>query len=153
MLIHRDLSIKRMKGINPCLYDAVLQASESVDIFVGDHGGLRTPEEQEELIRRGVSWTRRSKHLTGDAVDLVAYDRERRTPIWGRGAYEEIKDAMRAACRSNLVWGGSWKQADLGHFEVAGCAVKSTPVTYRWQDYAYATPSSISIGATYFPRS
>ncbi len=119
MLIHRDLSMRRMIGINPLLAEAVLEASKGVDIFVGDHGGLRTPEEQEELIQRGVSWTRRSKHLTGDAVDLVAYDAERREPIWHRGAYEDIMHEMFAACHVRLVWGGSWKQADLGHFEVA----------------------------------
>ena len=119
MLIHRDLSTKRMAGINPSLRDAVLKASESVDFFVGDHGGLRTPEEQADLVRRGVSWTLRSKHLTGDAVDLVAYDAEFKTPVWHLGAYERIRDAMFAACPVRLVWGGSWKQADLGHFEVA----------------------------------
>lgn len=39
-------------------------------IFVKIIDTLRTPDEQEENIKKGVSWTRNSKHLTGKAIDL-----------------------------------------------------------------------------------
>lgn len=82
---------------------------------------LRTPEEQQELIDRGVSWTRHSKHLTGDAIDICPYDQfllhglrklqwNGSDPVWARlgGIGEKL----------GLRWGGRWKQRDLGHFEL-----------------------------------
>ena len=35
------------------------------------HDGIRTVEEQKELVARGVSKTMTSRHITGHAVDLV----------------------------------------------------------------------------------
>lgn len=42
-------------------------------IDFGRYDGLRTREEQEEYVRTGASNTLHSKHLTGDALDLVPY--------------------------------------------------------------------------------
>lgn len=81
---------------------------------------LRTAAEQEENIRKKVSWTRNSKHLTGDAIDIVPYDIYQLTgedklrwdanhPVWFKiGAIGE---------KLGLVWGGRWKVRDMGHFE------------------------------------
>jgi len=81
---------------------------------------LRTPEEHAENLRKGVSWTTRSKHLTGDAIDIVPYETyalhghdkvqwDSGDPIWTRiGAIGESL---------GLRWGGRWKQKDMGHFE------------------------------------
>lgn len=82
---------------------------------------LRTPAEQAENIRRGVSWTPHSKHLTGDAIDVAPYavfdlhgpDKlqwDAGDPIWTKlGVIGE-------AC--GLKWGGRWTVKDLGHFEL-----------------------------------
>ena len=81
---------------------------------------LRTPAEHAENLRKGVSWTTRSKHLDGLAIDLCPYDVYQASgpdklawnadhPLWLRvGA---IGEAL------GLRWGGRWTQKDLGHFE------------------------------------
>lgn len=33
----------------------------------------RTAEEQADAVKRGVSWTLKSRHLTGDAIDVCPY--------------------------------------------------------------------------------
>ena len=81
---------------------------------------LRTPDEQAENIRKGVSWTKNSRHLTGDAIDIAPYEQflahgadkvlwDAGDPLWTR--LGEIGEAC------GLIWGGRWKQKDLGHFE------------------------------------
>lgn len=83
---------------------------------------LRTPQEQEENIVKGVSWTRNSKHLTGDAIDICPFE------VWQvHGADKLLWDADdpvwqeigRIGERLGLVWGGRWRQKDMGHFEYA----------------------------------
>lgn len=93
-------------------------AEDGIPVFIVDT--LRTPEEQAENIRKGVSWTTRSKHLTGDAIDVCPYgvyalhgpDKLQWSddPAWQR--IGEIGE------RIGLVWGGRWRQRDLGHFEL-----------------------------------
>lgn len=82
---------------------------------------LRTAEEQAENIRKGVSWTLNSKHLTGNAIDICPYqiwdlhgpDKlqwDSADPVWAR--IGEIGE------RLGLRWGGRWKSTpDMGHFE------------------------------------
>lgn len=81
---------------------------------------LRTPAEHAANLAKGVSWTVHSKHLDGDAIDIVPYsvydlhgpDKlqwDAGDPIWQKlGAIGE---------RLGLRWGGRWKQKDMGHFE------------------------------------
>ena len=81
---------------------------------------LRTPEEHAANLARGVSWTERSKHLTGDAIDVAPYsiyqlhgaDKlqwDNADPAWL--AIGRIGEAL------GLRWGGRWRQKDMGHFE------------------------------------
>lgn len=85
----------------------------------------RTQAEQEDAVRRGVSWTTHSKHLTGDAIDVCPYaiydlagpDKlqwDDTDPIWLKIG------AIGQACR--LKWGvfKGTQRIDLGHFEYAG---------------------------------
>ena len=92
--------------------------------------GHRTPAEQADLVRRGLSLTAtRSKHLAdpSEAMDLAPYpidwrDQDRFLHLAGRvlqaGAYLGVR----------LRWGGDWDSdgdlrdqnfMDLGHFELA----------------------------------
>lgn len=90
---------------------------------------LRTPDEQQANIAKGVSWTTHSKHLTGDAIDICPYsvyqeygpDKlqwDAADPIWQRiGAIGE---------GVGLVWGGRWVKArDMGHFELPAHAAST----------------------------
>jgi peptidoglycan L-alanyl-D-glutamate endopeptidase CwlK len=83
---------------------------------------LRTPREQEILIGRGVSWTRNSKHLTGDAIDIAPYE------LWQAHGPDKVnwnaKDPVwdvlgRIGEGLGLRWGGRWAVRDMGHFEYA----------------------------------
>lgn len=81
---------------------------------------LRTPAEHQANLARGVSWTTRSKHLDGDAIDICPYatwdahgpdklNWDGADPVWAKlGA---IGEAL------GLRWGGRWKVKDWGHFE------------------------------------
>ena len=97
---------------------------------------LRTWEEHQANLAKGVSWIAVSKHLDGatyrqaprgsDAIDLCPYETyalhgpdklrwDESDPIWlklgtlGEGV--------------GLRWGGRWAQKDLGHFEYVVPAV------------------------------
>ena len=75
-------------------------------------------QEQEELVARGASQTMNSKHLTGDAVDVVAYIGSRIS--WELNLYDEIADAFKEASIKEGVsirWGASWHIPDLRDWE------------------------------------
>lgn len=81
---------------------------------------LRTPEEHAENLRRGVSWTLRSKHLDGLAIDVCPYkiyDLHGPDKLqWDAndGIWQSIGAIGKAL---GLRWGGDWQQKDMGHFE------------------------------------
>jgi peptidoglycan L-alanyl-D-glutamate endopeptidase CwlK len=73
--------------------------------------GLRTREEQARHIKNGVSRTMNSKHLTGDAVDLVPIIGG--LPKWDWNGCYEVACAVDAAATelgyaNRIVWGGAW---------------------------------------------
>ena len=78
---------------------------------------LRTPAEHARNLAAGVSWTDRSKHLDGKAIDLCPVELlsvkgwAPGSPLWQRMG--EIGEAV------GLRWGGRWEQRDLGHFEAS----------------------------------
>jgi len=78
---------------------------------------LRTPEQQEINITNGVSWTRKSKHLIGKAIDLAPVsvlelkNWAPKHPDWERLGH--IGESL------GLTWGGRWKVRDCPHFEEA----------------------------------
>ena len=93
-------------------------ALSPVDFMVTE--GLRTPERQAALIRAGASRTKRSRHLTGHAVDVAAMvDGQVR---WDWPLYPRIAAAFKAAAvrqGTPIVWGGDWPSLRDGpHFEL-----------------------------------
>lgn len=80
----------------------------------------RTPEEHRRNLDLGVSWTTHSRHLDGDAIDVCPFEEYaingRQKLHWGKHAKWDQIGAIGEAC--GLVWGGRWKQRDLGHFEL-----------------------------------
>ena len=76
--------------------------------------GIRTVSEQRRLVASGASQTKKSKHLDGLAVDLMAYDNGGR---WELNLYDEIADAMADGAsyeKVNLRWGAAWHINDIG---------------------------------------
>jgi peptidoglycan L-alanyl-D-glutamate endopeptidase CwlK len=71
--------------------------------------GLRTKEQQYELVKAGASQTMKSRHLTGHAVDLGALVEGKIR--WDWPLYHLIADAMKQAATFEHVgveWGGCW---------------------------------------------
>jgi hypothetical protein len=82
---------------------------------------LRTPAEHAENLRKGVSWTKHSKHLDGLAIDVCPL-----RSYMGPGTTKLNWDSVNPNWEKigllgeslGLRWGGRWKQRDLGHFEL-----------------------------------
>lgn len=123
-------SQRNLVGVHPDLVIVVHRAIAMTPVDFTVLEGVRSKARQAALVQAGASWTLRSRHLTGHAVDLGAWvDGEIR---WDWPLYRRIADAMkRAAIELNipLEWGGDWKpvkdgpQPDGPHFQLP------------WKDY------------------
>lgn len=110
-------SLSQLEGVNPDLVRVCKTAIELTKIDFGITQGLRTEEQQRELLRLGATTTMRSKHLTGDAVDVVAYIGSRIS--WEHDLYCEIAEAFRVAAREHEVkirWGGAWTVPSIAQY-------------------------------------
>jgi peptidoglycan L-alanyl-D-glutamate endopeptidase CwlK len=130
-------SLSRLEGVNPRMVAVVKLAISisPVDFVVVE--GVRTPERQRELYAQGrtkpgkvVTWTLKSKHIDGLAVDLAP---------WVNGAvdwndlakFDAIAKAMMTAAKqlnTPIRWGANWDgderprekgEGDSPHFELA----------------------------------
>jgi len=113
-------SIDRLEPVKPELFDVVLEAISLTKVDFGVICGLRTEEEQRALVEKGASQTMKSKHLTGDAVDLMAYIDGRGT--WELNVYDDIAEAMREAAKNQGVrirWGAAWTVPDIAEWNLS----------------------------------
>tara|TARA_B110000908_G_C10244101_1_gene447801 strand:- start:76 stop:498 length:423 start_codon:yes stop_codon:yes gene_type:complete len=104
----------RLEGVNLDLVDVVEYAIEVTEVDFGVIQGLRTLEEQIALVAKGASKTMKSKHLEGNAVDLMAYINGRGS--WELNVYDEIADAMKTAAIKldvGVRWGAAWSVSDI----------------------------------------
>ena len=99
-------SLAKLEGVDSKLVNVVQTAIGITNIDFGVIQGLRTIEEQRELVAKGASQTMKSKHLDGLAVDLMAYVAGRGS--WELHVYDDIADAMKIAAMEHDVscWGG-----------------------------------------------
>ena len=111
-------SRERLLGVKPDLADTVKRALELSPIDFGVSEGKRTLERQKLLVSQGASQTMKSKHLTGDAADLVGYLDGHVS--WEMSIYWKIADAVRQAAIETDVsirWGGAWQVRDIRLFD------------------------------------
>lgn len=104
-------------GVQPQLVAVVERAIQITTVDFAVTEGLRTEAKQRELVAKGASQTMNSKHLTGHAVDLVAFIGGRIS--WELNLYDEIADAMRLAAMEKNVglrWGAAWNVPDIRHW-------------------------------------
>mgnify|MGYP003149633315 FL=1 len=98
-------SKQRLKGVDTKLVNVLNELVKIMDVTIIE--GLRSQERQDELVAKGASKTRYSKHIQGKAVDLAPYpidweDRERFHYMGGmvRGIGQQLN--------VNIRWGGDW---------------------------------------------
>lgn len=114
-------SLDRLQGVNPNLVKVVKRAIEITEVDFMVVEGLRTKETQAEYVKKGVSKTMNSYHLTGHAVDLA--------PVvdgkidWNNTKqFKQVADAMKRAAKElniKIEWGGDWKSfVDMPHYQV-----------------------------------
>jgi peptidoglycan L-alanyl-D-glutamate endopeptidase CwlK len=104
----------RLFGVDPRLVAVVNSAIGITKVDFGVTEGLRTRETQEAYVKAGKSQTMNSKHLTGHAVDLVAFVNG--AVSWELNLYDDIAEAMRIAAKEHdlpLRWGAAWNIADI----------------------------------------
>ena len=110
-------SLSRLEGVND---DLVTVVKYAIGVTKQDFSvicGLRTIEEQRVLVAKGASQTMKSKHIDGNAVDLMAYCNGGR---WELNLYDEIADAMKEAAEAagvKLRWGAAWTIDDIGAWD------------------------------------
>lgn len=107
-------SIERLDGVHEELVRVVMRAIAITKVDFGVIEGVRSQEKQRELVAAGASQTMDSKHLTGRAVDLMAYINGRGS--WELSLYDDIAQAMRqAAVEQNIGirWGAAWIIPDI----------------------------------------
>lgn len=111
-------STERLQGIDDALFAVTRMAIEYTKIDFGVTCGLRTIEEQKELVEAGASQTMNSKHIPGLAVDVVAYVGPRIS--WELNLYDDIADAFKEAGTElgvSLRWGAAWHIPDITEYD------------------------------------
>jgi peptidoglycan L-alanyl-D-glutamate endopeptidase CwlK len=109
-----DRSKSRLEGIEPKLIALTELAIDYTKIDFGVTCGMRTVAEQQELVDSGASQTMDSKHISGQAVDVVAYIGSRIT--WELNVYDDIADAFKIAAIETdtpIRWGAAWHIPDI----------------------------------------
>lgn len=123
-------SRKRLEGVDPRMVHLLEEVVKYFDITVIE--GVRTQKRQDELVKKGLSKTKFSKHITGLAVDIAPYpiDWNARDDFHYLGGWV-LATANRLGYK--VRWGGDWNASsmlkakrttkdnnfdDLVHFEI-----------------------------------
>lgn len=98
-------SKKRLKGIDPKLVNVLNELIKIMDVTIIE--GLRSKKRQAELLEKGATKVKYSKHMEGKAVDLSPY------PIdWeNRDGFHYMGGMIRGIAKQLNVkvrWGGDW---------------------------------------------
>tara|TARA_R110001592_G_scaffold162344_4_gene395487 strand:- start:93 stop:548 length:456 start_codon:yes stop_codon:yes gene_type:complete len=107
-------SLDRLEGVDERLQSVVKSAIGMTKTDFGVICGLRTIEEQRKLVDKGASKTMKSKHIGGNAVDLMAYIGSRGS--WELNLYDDLADAVKEAAIDLGVpvrWGAAWHINDI----------------------------------------
>jgi peptidoglycan L-alanyl-D-glutamate endopeptidase CwlK len=107
-------SLDKLKGVDDDLIEVVKNAIKITELDFGVTEGLRTKQRQKELVARGASTTMKSKHIVGEAFDVVGYIGGEVS--WEMSTYWTIAEAMKTAAikaKKPLRWGGAWHIPDI----------------------------------------
>ena len=107
-------SLSRLEGVNEDLVSVVKWAIDITNVDFGVTEGMRSEETQAKYVAAGKSQTMKSKHLVGQAVDLVAYIDG--AVSWELNVYDDVAAAIRLGAKEigiPIRWGAAWHIPDL----------------------------------------
>lgn len=107
-LTQRDLS--RLTGVHPDLQRLVKEVARITSIPFMVSEGLRSVAQQRENVKKGVSKTMNSRHLTGHAVDLLPLVNGKAS--WSWPVYYKFAPIVKQAAKNigvTVEWGGDWR--------------------------------------------
>ena len=111
-------SKRKLEGVHPDLVRVVVRALELSPVDFTVIEGLRTPERQAELMKSGFTRTLKSRHIVGQAVDIVPLPVDWKNPA----PFKLVAGAMKQAAKElgvKITWGGDWKTfVDLPHYQI-----------------------------------
>ncbi len=116
-----ERSRKNLEGVHPDLVRLVERALQLSEVDFAITEGRRDAKRQLEMLAKGASQTKNSRHITGHAVDVMACG----VPgdPWAWKHYEKIAAAFKKAASELcvlMVWGGDWQTLKDGcHFELS----------------------------------
>lgn len=102
-------SLAKLNGVNQKLVDVVKLAIQLTEQDFSVNCGLRTLAEQKALLKSGATTTLNSRHISGNAVDLVPFVDGKANWDW-KYVYP-VAEAMRKAAKQlnvTIRWGGEW---------------------------------------------
>ena len=119
-----------LSGVNPALAMLLRKVEAQMPDAFEISEGMRSQDRQADMVAQGKSQTMNSKHLTGNATDIVLQNPDG-SANWDFESYRPVADAAKATAAemgiSDFVWGGDWKTLKDGvHFQV-GPSSGATP--------------------------
>jgi peptidoglycan LD-endopeptidase CwlK len=125
-------SLDKLEGVDKRLIAVVKHAITVTKVDFGVICGLRTVEEQKELVAKGASKTMNSRHLGGFAVEFMVYIGSRGS--WELNLYDEVADAMAQGAHEVGVpirWGAAWHVNDLRNWKGSAEALMNDYIDTR----------------------
>jgi len=111
-------SLDKLEGVDERLQAVAKQAITLTKTDFGVIQGLRTLDEQKELVAKGASKTMKSLHLEGKALDIMAFVNSRAS--WELNLYDDLADAIKQAAiivGVPIRWGAAWHIDDIRKWE------------------------------------
>lgn len=105
-----QISYNNLRGVNPLLIQLVERAITGTPIDFRVTEGLRTLSRQKYLVSIGASETLDSKHITGDAIDIVPWIDH--APVYKWPLIYTLAEHMRSVAKEldiKIRWGGLFK--------------------------------------------
>jgi peptidoglycan L-alanyl-D-glutamate endopeptidase CwlK len=112
-------SLERLAGVKEPLQNVIKSAIVDSPYDFSITCGMRTVEEQKVLVATGKSKTMKSKHLTGDAVDIAVFVDGKLT--WELKYYKAVATHIKKVAAKlgiKITWGGDWGFVDGPHFQL-----------------------------------
>jgi len=113
-------SNNNLKGVKPELVKLMKESIVNSPYDFMITCGLRTKEQQKVLVATGKSRTMKSRHLTGDAVDIAVLVNGEVS--WDLKYYKEVATHVKKMAKTlgiRVTWGGDWSGfIDGPHFQL-----------------------------------